>query len=579
MSNVKTNICICFCVAAAAIGIYAQTGCYGVVLWEETQAIADYHDGFTIENIKRAFGGPSTNMAATGWGPVSFVACMIDAELFGGNPGPRHLVNLLLHAGSAVLLFLVLVQSTRQSWPSGFVALLFAVHPLNVESVAWLAVHDTSLSTFFIMLGLAAYLAYTRQPGLIRYLPVMLCLLLGLMSKPTIVFFPCLLILLDYWPLRRPYWGAPRRIKSAIFATPVLEKIPLFFLAFLWVVATRFFYNHSVFAKLEIAPVFSPSSVLSFLPSIPVSYVSYIGKVFYPVRLVPDRLAPPHCSSLSQAAFSLILLAVITGLAFMLARRRHRYALMGWLWFILAMFPGVVMNAAKNAVISDRYAYIGTIGLFIAVVWSVREIILQFHWKKKVVYVVCVSVIPVFMVMSWHQAQHWQNSTTMLKNAIRLFPDHQTLYAQLGDRFYADGQKPEALAAYFKALQLAPASPPLYNSIGVVQRSMGNIDEAIVSFKKALELGGGYMAYYNLGNAFLDEGKVHQAIGCFKEALQINPSLPNTHNALAIALAYNGQLDGATYHFEEALKIYPHYSAARENLEVIRASLSAGQNE
>lgn len=573
-SGRATRLLICFCIIAVNLGIYLQVYSFDVASINEVVAITEYHKGFTVDNLKKAFGGPSVDTAY--WAPVVFILFMIDAEIFNSMPGPLHLVNLFLHIGSALLLFIFLRRTTRRSWPSGLVAILFSCHPLNVESVAWIAVHDSSLSTFFLMLSLLAYLNYAQKNSRRQYILMTVFFLLGMMSKSSIVYFPFLLLLLDYWPLNR--FSAWKDLFRFNKKNLVAEKIPLIVFILLWVAATWFLYYYSDFSKAETAAKIDLSA-LSFLPNTPVSYMNYLNKIFYPKGLAPAVLLPPHHFTLSQQIITAVLMTAITGIALFCSHIGCRYWLIGWLWFVVVMAPGVAVTAIKRSLVTDRYAYIGAIGIFIIVVWSADALLSRVRHGKAIAIFSGLAIPLILMPVSFIQTRHWQNTITLVNHAIDLAPGNEYAYRLLGNVLREAGKKADAIETYTRLLSLVSDQAPVYNIIGVIKGEMRDTPGAIEAFSRALTLKPGYTnAYHNLGNVLLDAGKTDDAIACFETALRTDPALYQTHNSLATALAATGRFDKAICHLYEALRINPHYETARENLKWIEITReTAGQ--
>ena len=565
--NGKTQtipVLIALVIITATVVVYLQTASFDVAFSEEKNAIAAFHHGFTFPNVIKALEGASGQTSL--WVPVSLVFCMIDGELFGKAPGPRHLVNLFFHVASALILFIILLQSSGQAWPSGFVALLFAVHPLNVESVAWIAYHDTPLSAFFLMLGIWAYLGYVRKPSVKRYLLMTLWLILGMMSKPTIIFFPFILLLLDYWPLQRLSFQP--HLFRFFRQRPLAEKIPLFFFIALWLAVSWIFFGRTNFSK-GFAPEIDLSSLWALI-NIPVSYLVCLYKIFYPVNLVASGVLPPHHFTVLEKVASIILFIGLTGLVFLFSRQKHRFLVMGWVWFIIGLAPGAVMNAMKSSLFADRYAYLSAIGIFIIIVWGAETVATRWPHKKTILGIIGAAVLMILVGLSREQTRHWQNTISHLNHAIDIAPENHYTYWLLGDALHEANNNNKALTAYRRALQLAPEAATLYNSIGLIEAELGLTGQALRSYKKALEFRPEYaIAYHNLGNLLLDIGNVDDAISCLETALKIDPALFQTHNSLATGLLNKGLLDQATHHLMEALRINPHYETARNNLKAI----------
>jgi Tfp pilus assembly protein PilF len=479
---------------------------------------------------------------------------------------------------STVLLFIVFFQTTRKIWQSGFVAALFSIHPLNVEPVAWIALHDHPLSTLFMILGLLAYLHYVKGKTIKAYLVVLFFYIAGLMSKPTNICLPVLLLIFDYWPLQRllPGQSVSSQPQSRLFPVkkvlghkPVIEKLPLFIVSALWLAGSLFFYKLSDFSQLNIMPEIGFSS-LSLLWQIPVSYAAYIVKLFFPIDLLPSRLLPPFYPESWHIIVSSLLLIFITCISFLYARKGHRYFVMGWLWFLVISAPGVFMNAMKHSLVTDRYVYISAIGIFVVFAWGLGEVLSGLRYKRTAAGSIGIVIIVIFMSLSWAQTKHWQDRITICRQAVKVAPHNSQAYCLLGDALLSQNKNIEALAVYKKAFQLDPDSAFFCHNIGVLNYKLGNTLEAADAFRKALRLMPDYAnSHHNLGNLLLDQGRIKAAIDHFEAALKIDPTLFQTHNSLATALLYDGQRDKALSHFQKALLINPSYKTARENIQKV----------
>jgi len=479
------------------------------------------------------------------WCPVTVVSHMLDCELYGVKPGGHYLTNVLLHAASAVLLFLVLLRMTGDFWPTAWVAAIFAIHPLHVESVAWVAERRDVLSGLFFMLTLGAYTLYAERPSLARYLAVAGFLALGLMAKPMLVTVPFLLLLLDYWPLGRfrQVSGESTRAASGsgfgrlpVAARLVVEKIPLIVLAAVDGKIAMSFHLPDASGS----PV-APLSLATRLANAVVSYAVYLGKSFYPIDLAPSY---PFRTDLPIAwvAGSLLLLVAITALA-AYGWRRWPYGLVGWLWFLGMLVPvmGLVQFAAHAR--ADRYTYLSQIGLSIALAWSVASLYRSWQshqplpWRRSLLAAVSGGAVLVLAVIAWRQTAYWRNGETLWTHTLACTERNAVAHYNLAYPYTRQGRIEEAIGHLSEAL------------------ADDSIDRIVIAKSHGL-----------LGDCLASQGKTDAAFAQYEEAVSVVPAAPMFHDRLAIALAHRNQLDRAIVEWRETLRLAPNFWPARLGL-------------
>lgn len=484
--------------------------------------------GITRESIVWAF----TRFYAANWHPLTWLSHMLDCQLFGLNPAGHHLTSLLIHIVSVLLLFWALERMTGAVWPSAFAAAAFALHPLQVESIAWVAQRKSVLSGLFWMLTIVAYIRYTEKPRVGRYLLVVLSLALGLMAKPMVVTLPFVLLLLDYWPLGRLQWH--HQGEKEILPQPestdtdrnrfsiarlIGEKIPLFILVAASSIVTY------IAQQSAHAVVYVP--LKARIVHAAVSYLGYIMKMAYPTHLAvlypyPDKARIDY----------MLLLLVISALVLWRAKQL-RWLTVGWLWYIGTLIPVIGLIQVGDQAMADRYIYLPSIGIFIIVAWGVPELLAKWHYRKIALPAVAAVALAVLLMCTRMQVSHWKSDSTLFGHALEVTENNSVMH----NRYAA------ALA------------------------KNGQIDEAIVHYKKALQIRPDYAeAYSNLGAAFSDQGKLDQAIIYYNKALSIKPTLAKTHKNLGYVLLGQNKLDEAVEHFIEALRIKPGYADAEQGL-------------
>jgi len=522
--------------------------------------------GATLQNIKWAF---TTNYPDY-WHPLPWLTHMIDISLYGLNPKGHHFNNLLFHIANTLLLFLFLYRSTNSTWKSAFVAALFALHPLHVESVAWATERKDVLSTFFLFITLLTYTYYTEKPGFMRYLFILVSFALGLMSKPMLVTLPFLLILLDYWPLRRLNFGQsnysnkPNAKKTSIFGL-LLEKVPLLILSAILIVII-FSQKHG--AEAFIPPDYVPITLR--VSNAIVSYTVYLLKMVWPAGLAifypyPDFL------SLWHVAGSVILLLTISCLVFRW-RLPHPYLITGWLWYLGTLVPviGLVQWGAWPAM-ADRFTYVPLTGVFIISAWGIPEILGR-HRHKKTILITSASIVLLLLVIcTWLQVRHWQNSKSILEHTLNVTSNNYLMHNNYGRQILIqNGKIDEAMSHFNKALNINPRSGQAHNNIGVILARRGELEEAASRFSKALKIQPyNEQAHYNFGLALAQQGKQNEAIMHFQKALWVNPDYVDARFNLGMLLAGKGEFDKAVDQYQRLLVLKPDHLYTQNNLGVL----------
>ncbi|MBN2283461.1 MAG: tetratricopeptide repeat protein [Deltaproteobacteria bacterium] len=485
---------------------------------------------------------------------------MIDVEFFGLRAGMHHLVNVLFHVMNSILLFLLLKRMTGALWQSFFVVVLFALHPLHVESVAWISERKDVLSTFFLMLTLLSYNLYTARPDLRRYLPVMIFFALGLMAKPMLVTVPFALLLLDYWPLKRLRIRVPL-LSAGSFVFLVLEKVPLFFLATLSSVITYMVQDRTgAVIDTELVPF-----ALRIQNTL-VSYVIYLGKMFWPLRLAVHYPYQGYIPGW-QVAGSACIIAVITIFVIYMAKR-NPYLPVGWFWYLGTLVPVIGLVQVGGQAMADRYTYIPLIGLWIMFTWGVSEIFLCRRYGKTFCVTVAVIIIILLAGVTNRQVRYWQNSVTLFQHSLEVAPGDYLSEHNLGVALATKSRIDEAEKHFMEAIRLNPDYGNPYFCLGIVMQSRGKTEEAKKYFMEALERDPNMAEALNgLGTIAVSEGDIPEAIVLYRKSLEIRPEQADTHDNLGIALAEQGRIDEALKHFRQAVTLVPDNASFRNNLE------------
>ena len=538
---------ICVFLAAATWFVFGPTLRHDFVNYDDATYVyanpAVSH-GLTFHGLAWAF----THAHARNWHPLTTISHMVDCQLFGLNAGGHHFTNVFLHTIAVLLLFLLLRDMTGQLWRSAFVAALFAIHPLRVESVAWIAERKDVLSGVFFMLTLWAFVRYARQPSLGRYISMSILFALGLMSKPMLVTLPFVLLLIDYWPAKRM---ANRR---AIWMV-IVEKAPLLVLSVASCFATIVAQSGPI-GSMEQLPL------ASRLSNAVVSYVTYIWQMFWPFDLAVFYPHPGDHLEMWEVSCAAVVLIGITVLAFIWLKTRP-YFFVGWFWYIGMLVPVIGIFQIGLQGHADRYTYLPQIGLYLLVAWSVAEIPVWIV-RREILFGLSAVALAALGWRAWDQTASWKNSETLWKHALAVTSDNDMAHYHLGLFFRDHDQLDAALAQYQAALRIQTnereahynlSTALTYNNIGGILTAQGRLAEAVLYFKKAIELRPDFAdAHDNLGAILFRQGRLDDAIAQLQTALSIQPEDGEAHRDLARLLLQKGSLPESLAEYEKAVK-------------------------
>ena len=546
--------------------------------------------GLSWENVRWAF----SSSHASNWHPITWLSHMLDNELFGPNPGPQHLVSVAFHAVNTMLLFLVLRRMTGAHWRSALVAALFGLHPLRVESVAWVSERKDVLSGFFLLLTLGGYCRYiessVRSPGLSRpgipelaegsmattssshgnvleqpnaspvprwswYSLALACFALGLMSKPTLVTLPFWLLLLDYWPFKR--FLLEKSDAKKVLALFV-EKTPFFLMAAGASVVT-FLVQRSGGA------VSTSLSVSERMANALVSYVRYLGKTVWPQNLSVLYPHPGHWPAWEVGGAAVVLCVILVTVT-VLSRKRS-YLPVGWFWFMGGLVPVIGLVQVGVQSMADRYTYLPSIGLLILIVWGISDVVDRWLLALPAVGALAIAILVASAVLTEHQLRFWHDSTALFQRAIEVTSNNYLAYNNLGFDLSKKGKFQEAKEDYRKSLTINPQYPDALNNMGFALAGEKKYAEALPYYEAAVRVAPKQPEIRNnLGNALSELGKINEAIEQYRIVLSQNPDHADAHNNLGIALAMQGKLDEAVSHFRAAIRAKPAYAGAHSNL-------------
>ena len=544
---------ICLVLAVLTAGVFGQTLGYGFVDYDDGTYLYGnpvVAHGLTLSGIAWTF----THMDCSLYHPLTMVSLMADFQIYGLHGGGFHLTNLLFHTASAILLFLVLRQMTGATWCSAFVAAVFAIHPLHVESVAWMAERKDVLSGFYFMLTLAAYARYVRQPDSKgRYWMVATAFLMALLSKPTVVTLPFVLWLLDYWPLNR--FGQPGALWKLI-----REKIPLLAMSAGSCALTLLAAGKEIALHSHIS---ASARVINAL----VSYAVYLRQMIWPKSLAAFYAAPLNGYSLWTAVLCLFVLMVITAIVLSF-QRKHRWLLTGWLWYLGMLLPMIGIVTVGPFVRADRMTYLPQIGLYVMLTWTAAGLMAGWSYRRDVLGALAAVILMSLFFCARTQASYWHNNETLWTHALACTTDNFAAHNDLGNVLMQKGDVEGGMLEFRQALKIKPDYEEALNNLGNALLQKGNATEAIVQFQKALQVNPAFMpARNNLGNALLQQGKMDDAIDQYQQAIQLVPGSGEAHNNLGTALLKKGRVDDAIAQYKQAVQISPSNPDFYRNLE------------
>src|SRR6266513_2980366 len=562
--------------------VFGQTVAHDFVNFDDHVYIYDnplVTGGLTTSGIVGAF----THPHARNWHPLTTISHMLDCQLYGLNARGHHFTNVALHTIAVLLLFRVLRGTTVALWPSALVAALFAIHPLHVESVAWLSERKDVLSAVLFMLTLAAYVRYAGAPSIGRYLIVLMIFALGLMSKPMLVTVPFVFLLLDYWPLRRfdkverfkPGSGITRSLNqrpSFLF----LEKTPLLVLSGLSCLVTICAQDQATGSLEQLPFTWRLSNAL-------VSYIEYARQTFWPARLAVFYPYPNNPLSIWKVTLASAFLLTVSAIAIFL-RKKRPYVLTGWFWYVGMLVPviGIVQIGEQGH--ADRYTYLPHIGLFLLIVWVAADVAAVRQSRSRFAMAAAIVIIVALACAAFVQTSSWRNSETLWSHALAVTADNDVAHNNLGYLCVDRDELDKAISHFEAAARIRSGKRDAHYDVGsaFVQMNLadalarkGQSDEAMVHYEEAIKLQPYYAdAYYNRGNVLLAKGRIDEAIVDLEKTLQIQPDDADAHTCLGNALLRQGLLKEAIAHYEKALALAPEDPHARNNIAWVLATSS-----
>jgi len=518
----RTQLAIAASLFAITWAVFGQTFTHQFINYDDPLYVYDnphVRAGLSWPGIEWAF----THVHSQNWHPLTTISHMLDCQLFGLNPGAHHLVNVFWHSAAVVLLFILLAQMTNSVWASAFVAVLFAIHPLRAESVAWIAERKDVLSGTFFMLTLLAYFRWTRKPTLGRYLTMSTLFTCGLMSKPMLVTTPLILVLLDYWPLGR---SQKSEVGGRTIGELIVEKIPLFALSAGSVVATLWAQNFAL-GSTDFLPLKWRITNAVF------SCFEYARQMFWPVDLIPFYVHPENRLEIWRLAMAIVVLLAVTGIAFV-RRRQNPYLIVGWLWYLVMLVPviGIVQVGLQGH--ADRYTYLPQIGLYIALVWLICDSTKSFRAQTAILSSAAVIVVGTLSILSAKQTMYWRDTETLWRHTLAVTPDSDVAETGLGGILSVRGQIDDAIDHYEHALHLRDGNVAAHFGLARALAAKQKTDAAIFHLQKALAIQPDYIAASNdLGVLLASKGEIKEAISAWRQTLSFDPENADAENNIA----------------------------------------------
>jgi tetratricopeptide (TPR) repeat protein len=572
----KLKVMLSVLLVIFSLALFSQTARHQFINFDDPGYVLKnpvVRNGLTFSGVVWAF----TSTAMSNWHPVTWLSHMLDVQMFGLDPTGHHLTSVLLHAIAALLLFLFLEGITGFLWRSFIVALLFAVHPLHVESVAWVAERKDVLSCIFWSLTLIFYAAYVKKPGASFYILSLLMFFLGLMSKPMLVTIPVIMLLLDYWPLNRfpskvPYplegeaqgGGEVADGQTRLHAPEILlllkEKIPFFLLSVLSAIVT-IYGQHKGGAMATLVKV----PVAARIENALISYIKYIALMFWPHDLA--ILYPfPKDISFWQAGGSAILLALIT-FAVIRYRTKFPYLVTGWFWYLVALIPVIGLVQVGGQALADRYTYIPYTGLFIILCWLLPDLMGKWRYRTVALGALSVAAILISSIITWRQVTYWKDDISLYRHTLAVTTDNYLILNNYGIALDQRGDLTGAYGMFQETIRVNPRSAMAYNNLGALYVRWGNFADAANCYSRALEISPNYpFARSGLGKALAGMGRVDEAIWQYEQALSLDTTLAETQLNLAILLMKKGDSEKGMTHYSIALQLNPTSAKAPINM-------------
>jgi hypothetical protein len=578
-------ILICLALTILTVIIFWPLKDYDFINFDDNVYVyenADVQSGLNWNSIKQAFSSELAEKSGF-WHPVTWLSLMLDYQIFGLNPNGYHLINLLLHVINTVLLFLILHRMTKTLWSSAFVAALFAIHPLHVESVAWVAERKDVLSTFFWMLTMGSYALYVEKLSQFRYCLVLGCCILGMMAKPMLITLPFVLLLFDWWPLGRfsftngnfkqsghekvefsaDVFSQHRNYKNLVqpnLPYLIVEKIPLFIIAIIFILVTYF-------AEQKVGALKSLTSYPFYLriSNVLVSYVTYIWRMFWPFGLAVFYPNPGNWSIWVVILSGLILLMISVFVLYL--SKSFPFLTVGWLWYLGTLVPVIGIIQIGSFATADRYTYIPLIGLFIMISYGSIYIFKRYHLNRIILLILSFMFLSFLSICTVNQLNYWRDSATLFQHTNTIVRDNYLCHYNFGMALKEKGDLDGAIRQYRMAISLNNKNASIHNNLAVALISKGDFQNALTELGTAINLKPDYAgAYNNTGMILYQQGHFNEAITYFRAAIKIQPNYANAQFYLAVSLERQGYKKEAEAHYTIAMNINPIFKKMKSGL-------------
>jgi protein O-mannosyl-transferase len=544
----RQKLIVYIVLAIVTFAVYWQVNQFDLINFDDDVYITQnshIRSGIASREIRWAFGTKPLGL----WNPLVWISFMFDYQLYGLNAGGYHLTNVILHILSALLLFHLLTRMTGAIWKSAFVAAVFALHPLHVESVAWVAERKDVLSAFFWMLTLCLYAYYTEKPSAGKYLFVLVCFVLALLSKPMVVTLPVMMILLDYWPLKRF-----ASHKGNLLLWQLKEKLPFFILSAVLIVVTL--YNPSA----------RSGKLIPFglrIANAPVSFLTYLEKTFWPRDMAIFYPFPAQIPA--GYALGALLLIIIISVVVIAAAKRLPYLFTGWLWYAITIAPviGIIQIATDPEAMADRYTYLPSIGIGIMLAWGVPHLFPGEGARRKILFPAGIVVAAILAVISWQQCGYWKNSAAVFSHALRVTKDNYLAHNNLAAAMNKEDQIKDAVNHYNEAILIKPDYANAYCNRGLAYAKLNKYESAIEDYSKFISLNRNFAnVYYNRGLAYAKLIKHQLAIEDYSKFISLNRNFAIVFNKRGDAYYELGRYQKAIEDYDAAIHVKPDYLAA-----------------
>jgi tetratricopeptide (TPR) repeat protein len=555
-SGGKRTLILSLLLVLGTLALYGRAAHAGFLRYDDDRYVVEnpyVRAGVHWSTVTWAF----TTFEQANWHPLTWLSHALDCQLFGMNPAGHHSMSLSFHAASVVLLFLLLQWLTGYTGRSLAVAVLFAVHPVNVESVAWIAERKNVLCMFFFLLTLLAWVRYVRRPSLVRYMAILLGFAMALMSKPMAITLPFALLLMDYWPLGRLISREAADISGTVVTEKrsinwlIIEKLPLFAMSAASAVVT-------MKAQRAGGAVTIKYPLLAHLQNAIVSYVLYIGKAIWPARLAALYPYPTEGWPARVVVLSALFLIIVTALV--VRYREHRYLLWGWFWFLGTMVPMIGLVQVGNQAMADRYAYLPFIGLFVMVVWGIAELGNRFSIQKYIV-ATAVVIVVAFCVVTYRQLAYWHDDFSLWSHTLEVTPRNFVAEDNFGNALIKAGRYDEGIAHFRNAAEIEPGDPVSQVNLGIYAQQHGDLQQAAARYQYALQLASDPQvraaAYANLGGVYFTLKEYARAKENFETALNLNSRSPFVFLHMGLIAQKNSDWNSAIRYYATYVAVEP----------------------